>query len=112
MWQRSSGDERPSPHDAPLPAPAAHTAVLDAYGLLEAFSGTVRAGGAGGPGALVDRGLAAYDGPGRQRAADLLARSLEVSAPVAVQGWPYREEGEGGGGAGGVGGLGASRSEL
>lgn len=74
---------------------AAHTAVLDALGLLEAFSDAARDGKPGGA-ALIDRALTAYDGPGLARAAELLARSREVSAPVAVQGWPYKEP-EGGG---------------
>ena len=74
---------------SPRTAAGAHTAVLDAAGLLEAFAPHM-AGGAtppGGWGAVVDAALAAYGPPALQRAAALYARSLEVSAAVVAPGW-------------------------
>ena len=74
---------------SPRTASGAHTAVLDAAGLLNAFA-PLMAGGAtppGGWGAVVDAALAAYGPPALQRAAALYARSLEVSADVTPPGW-------------------------
>ena len=70
---------------SPRTAAGAHTAVLDAAGLAEAFSvlAPAMAGGGCPEKAAVDRALAAYSGPALQRAAGLLARSREVSAPIA-----------------------------
>ena len=78
---------------SPRTAVGAHTAVVDAASLFDAMtqahaslSGSEAATQVG---ALVDRALAAYAPVAVKRAADLLARSREVSAPAAVQGWPY-----------------------
>jgi 2-polyprenyl-6-methoxyphenol hydroxylase-like FAD-dependent oxidoreductase len=68
---------------SPRTASGAHTAVLDAAGLLNAFAPLM----AGGWGAVVDAALAAYGPPALQRAAALYARSLEVSADVTPPGW-------------------------
>jgi hypothetical protein len=100
---------------SPRTASGAHTAVLDAAALSEAFSASIahqaaiprasgasdacqQAAGSGALGrddsriaALIDRALSMYDQPGRARAAALYARSREVSAPLSVQGWPYKE---------------------
>ena len=78
---------------SPRTGAGAHTAVLDAAALGEAFAGAARSGGGGGgggggaPGALVDRALAAYAPPAVQRAAALVARSRQLSAAVAAPGW-------------------------
>ena len=74
---------------SPRTASGAHTAVLDAAGLLNAFAPLMAGGAAspGGWGAVVDAALAAYGPPALQRAAALYARSLEVSADVVPPGW-------------------------
>ena len=79
---------------SPRTAAGAHTAVMDAAGLMDAFTPLMAAGAApaGGWGAVVDKALAAYDPPALQRAAALYARSLEVSAPVVAPGWKRRKE--------------------
>lgn len=81
---------------SPRTAAGAHTAVLDAAGLFNAFAPLGNLGGgdapAGGWGAVVDRGLEAYGPPGLRRAAALYARSVEVSAPVAAPGWRRKTE--------------------
>ena len=78
---------------SPRTAAGAHTAVLDALGIHDAFQPVLAAGpGAGGWGAAVDRALAAYAPGGIERAAALYARSLEVSAPVRHPSWVRRTE--------------------
>jgi 2-polyprenyl-6-methoxyphenol hydroxylase-like FAD-dependent oxidoreductase len=69
---------------SPMTASGAHTAVLDAVGLLNAFALTVDESGHSSPSSLVERALAAYDKPALERAADLYERSRALSAPVAV----------------------------
>lgn len=100
---------------SPRTASGAHTAVLDAAALSDAFSASIahlasppsassasdaclQAAGSSALGrdesriaALIDRALSLYDQPGRARAAALYARSREVSAPLSVQGWPHKE---------------------
>lgn len=80
----------------PRTAAGAHTAVLDALGLRDAFLPVARALGEGGFGSgppqggwgeAVDRAIAAYSGPGLRRAQELYARSVEVSKPVCAPGW-------------------------
>jgi len=80
---------------SPRTAAGAHTAVLDALGVHEAFEPVLAKGagaGAAGWGAAVDRALAAYAPGGEERAASLYARSLEVSAPVRHPSWVRRGE--------------------
>ena len=64
----------------PMTASGAHTAVLDAVGLLNAF---VRAADSS-PSTLVERALSEYEAPALERAAELYERSRSLSAPVAV----------------------------
>lgn len=77
---------------SPRTGAGAHTAVLDAAALGEAFAAaaaaTPRSAGAG---ALVDRALAAYGPPAVKRAAELCARSRELSLAVAAPGWRRQE---------------------
>lgn len=61
---------------SPRTAAGAHTGILDALGLLEAFSRNL------GPEKL-DAAIRAYEPGGLQRARDLYLRSKEVSRPVA-----------------------------
>ena len=78
---------------SPRTAAGAHTAVLDSAALFEAFAGSAQVGG--GKDKVIDRAIAAYDQPALRRAAQLYARSIEVSANVAVQGWsPSKAKGE------------------
>ena len=65
---------------SPRTAVGAHTAVLDAAALHDAFARALREGGRDG---LVARALAAYERPALRRAAELYQRSKQVSAPVA-----------------------------
>ena len=79
----------------PRTAAGAHTAVMDGYALLEAFSPVMmeeRDKLLPDWGSVVDRALAAYGPAGLNRAKDLYARSLEVSKPVCAPGW-MRENG-------------------
>ncbi len=69
---------------SPMTASGAHTAVLDAVGLLNAFANAAATNGEAGPPGLVKRALAAYEGPALRRAAELYHRSRGLSAPVAV----------------------------
>jgi 2-polyprenyl-6-methoxyphenol hydroxylase-like FAD-dependent oxidoreductase len=69
---------------SPMTAAGAHTAVLDAVGLLNAFATTAAASPHATASSLIDRALAAYQGPALERAAALYARSRALSAPVAV----------------------------
>jgi 2-polyprenyl-6-methoxyphenol hydroxylase-like FAD-dependent oxidoreductase len=69
---------------SPMTAAGAHTAVLDAVGLLNAFATAADSTALSAPSSLVDRALAAYAGPALERAAALYARSRALSAPVAV----------------------------
>jgi 2-polyprenyl-6-methoxyphenol hydroxylase-like FAD-dependent oxidoreductase len=61
---------------SPRTAAGAHTGILDAAGLLAAFSAH---------GADIDQAIAAYTPGGLQRARDLHARSREVSRPLAYR---------------------------
>jgi 2-polyprenyl-6-methoxyphenol hydroxylase-like FAD-dependent oxidoreductase len=74
---------------SPRTASGAHTAVLDAAALYDAFISAASEGGRGKD--LVLRALAAYAGPGRERAAALYRLSRERGASVSVPGWPYKE---------------------
>jgi 2-polyprenyl-6-methoxyphenol hydroxylase-like FAD-dependent oxidoreductase len=69
---------------SPMTAAGAHTAVLDAVGLLNAFATAAGSTGMSGPPGLIDRALGAYEGPALERAAALFARSRALSAPVAM----------------------------
>ena len=71
----------------PRTASGAHTAVLDGYALLETFRPLMQEGATAGWDAVVKKGLAAYAGPGRDRAFDLYERSVEVSTPMLARGW-------------------------
>ena len=74
---------------SPRTAAGAHTAVLDALGLFEAFQPVLQAeAGAADWGATVDAALASYATGGVIRASELYARSLQVSAPVRHPNWP------------------------
>lgn len=74
---------------SPRTAAGAHTAVLDALGLFEAFQPVLQAeAGAANWGATVDAALASYATGGVIRASELYARSLQVSAPVRHPNWP------------------------
>lgn len=84
---------------SPRTAAGAHTAVLDAAALGDAFAQVAasqrpRSDDDDGLLKCVDEALAAYDAPALERAAGLYARSRQVSAPVAVQGWSYRDRDE------------------
>ena len=74
---------------SPRTASGAHTAVLDAAGLLQAFSPLMNKT-SGDWGDVVDAALAEYGPGGVQRAAALYARSLEVSAPMLAPGWKHK----------------------
>jgi 2-polyprenyl-6-methoxyphenol hydroxylase-like FAD-dependent oxidoreductase len=69
---------------SPMTAAGAHTAVLDAVGLLNAFATAEGTTGLAEPSTVIDRALAAYSGPALERAAALYARSRALSAAVAV----------------------------
>ena len=77
---------------SPRTAAGAHTAVLDAAGLLAAFLPHIEGVRPASWGAAVDAGLAAYGPPALLRASGLLARSREVSADVVPRGWKRKEE--------------------
>ena len=57
-------------------AAGAHTGILDAVGLMAAFSVHP---------SDIDRAIAAYAPGGAQRASDLYARSKKVSAPLVYR---------------------------
>ncbi|KAI9022365.1 hypothetical protein DFJ74DRAFT_669222 [Hyaloraphidium curvatum] len=85
---------------SPRTASGAHTAVLDAAGLLEAFfpvARTLDGKPHAGPKAGIDEAVEAYAPGGKQRARQLYERSVEVSAPVQAPGWKrkrgWKEEG-------------------
>jgi|GEM_PF-4394952 len=61
---------------SPRTAAGAHTGILDAAGLLQAFSGNP---------SNMDQAIAAYAPGGVQRAHDLYARSKEVSRPLVYR---------------------------
>lgn len=61
---------------SPRTAAGAHTGVLDAAGIADAFIDHP---------ANIDQAIAAYDPAGRQRARDLYARSKEVSRPLVYR---------------------------
>lgn len=95
---------------SPRTASGAHTAVLDAAALLEAFFPVTRTidgvvqSAEGVHSRTVDEAIAAYGPPAVARAWGLYRRSLEVSAPVCAPGWKRGD---------GVGGKGAqAREEL
>ena len=69
---------------SPRTAVGAHTAVLDAAALGEAFSAAIQKSKVNKE-LLIDMALKSYDQPALLRAHQLLARSKEVSAPVSVQ---------------------------
>ena len=69
---------------SPMTASGAHTAVLDAVGLVNAFVYTAETTGRSKPSTFVEPALAAYEGPALARAAELHERSRALSAPVAV----------------------------
>jgi 2-polyprenyl-6-methoxyphenol hydroxylase-like FAD-dependent oxidoreductase len=61
---------------SPRTAVGAHTGILDAAGLMEAFGAHPGVG-------LVDRAIGAYAPGGARRARELYARTKEVSRPIA-----------------------------
>ena len=74
---------------SPRTASGAHTAVLDAAALYEAFRPAAANKWVGGAD-VVDAALAAYEPSAINRAQSLYARSLEVSAPMCAPGWRPR----------------------
>ncbi|KAL3816654.1 hypothetical protein ACHAXA_000832 [Cyclostephanos tholiformis] len=81
---------------SPRTAAGAHTAVLDAMALFEAFDSAIATMGASTQrsdfNAVIDHALRIYNGPALQRANELFRRSLEVSAAVCAPGWKRRRQ--------------------
>jgi 2-polyprenyl-6-methoxyphenol hydroxylase-like FAD-dependent oxidoreductase len=73
---------------SPRTAVGAHTAVLDAAGLYQAFVDTIKTKPRDIE-ELIDLALKSYEQPGLLRARQLFERSKEVSAPVSIQVLPY-----------------------
>ena len=73
---------------SPRTAVGAHTAVQDAAALYEAF---LKITTKNDKNEYIDAALKIYEKPALQRAQQLFARSKEVSVPVSIQGWPYKE---------------------
>ena len=75
---------------SPRTAQGAHTAVLDALGLIQAFAGPVGASDGANWSAVVQKALAAYEPLALDRARQLYELSLERSADVTFPGFKPR----------------------